>query len=946
MTDSALNFKSEAQSVVKPNPAHYNNITARGAPFVVTHRVNVSSPGIDLRNEVHAHSVDLGEPVVVEGFKKHEAWPADMFTLQYLHKGFGHKSILCADLLRPAVDVRKTMARYLEDVHSESMGFTVSPTARRTIRWRDADRRKPLLYARDQACPHDWTNALMGDIIPPFLAFQQEDDLSEYSPELVGDAMPRMSIGQDGTWMPARIHPCGAMGHNIMTWAEKDSSCVWFIVKAEHRAEAEAMWARLGQDLGQEHYFATLQKLESAQFPIHVVEQRVGDLVIVPSDCVYQFINIGKGSAQVSWSRTTPDCLETAITSVLPRYREQVSKMVGQPERYKIKYIVDMALSAYTKNLAWNDPDLWMPRETFMRAFKQVLEMYKDIVKEDWVNLRAMGPEWTLFEKPKRILESRHAQMTRVCGFCQGDIWNRHFQCRTCLEEKERYHLCTRCYGLGRSCDHGKDTMEFVEYISMESCRKRVEKAVCAWNESTVLAGSPGYEPITESWPVMILPLNDKAFSAASLAYRRRQSVDYRKECHICKSTNTTLRSMHASCAFCPLSFCELCLEAYYEMDWVEIAGKQAGWKCVRCQGWCPCVFDKHRALTSCVPSEDDHRRCLSLLAPVHDDNLERLSVPEPVHDHNQAPSLPEFVRDSRNGDVNYGAEQLIQEILEAGKDNSRQGGNNNDQESLIMDILASATDFNYQDANNNDQESLIMDILASATDGNYQAGNSIEVDFLIQEILESQAGDRSRTEKPKSAREMTSRPRQSDQLRQSSPTLAVETLINVSTSLGKRSLEQTDLGAETKEVKRARGTLDDEASTDSNGSQVAEGVAAQTTNAHPAQRERLMDTNGSNTRKRPLETEIKLTATKKSKVDPSPKIVQNNYNESSRRLTGNMGKASKKKARTTPLAAAIGAKNMLDLGKMRQEQEAARRARISATPMPVSLNDAMVKAE
>ncbi|KAF8944028.1 hypothetical protein BGZ47_004756 [Haplosporangium gracile] len=237
------------------------------------------------------------------------------------------------------------------------------------------------------------------------------------------------------------------------------------------------------------------------------------------------------------------------------------------------------------------------------------------------------------------------------------------------------------------------------------------------------------------------------------------------------------------------------------------------------------------------------------------------------------------------------------------------------------------------------------MDILASATDSNYQGGKSIEVGFLIQKILASQGGDQSMTEKPKAVREMTNRAGQSGQSHRSIPGHAVKTSINVATSLGKRSMGQTDLGAETKEVKRARGALDDKAITNSNGSQVAEGSADQNINAHPAQRKRLMDTNGSNTRKRSLETEIKPIATKKSKVDPSPKTGRNSYSESSSRLTGNMGKAGKKKARFAPLAAVIGAKSNLDLGKMRQEQEAARRARVSATPMPAE-NGAKEKSQ
>lgn len=212
-----------------------------------------------------------------------------------------------------------------------------------------------------------------------------------------------------------------------------------------------------------------------------------------------------------------------------------------------------------------------------------------------------------------------------------------------------------------------------------------------------------------------ILPSNDKDFSAASLAFKRRQSADYRKECHICKSVNTTPHSMHANCAFCTLSFCELCLEAYYELDWVEIVRKQSGWKCTKCQGRCLCDYGKSRALTNCITSKDDHCR--------------RLSLPAPVRDNHEGHSHPESVNYRHEGDADYDTKQLTHEIVVTNKGDDHRSGNSNDQESLIMGILASATD-----------------------------GNSIEVDLLIQEILASSAADQSQKERPKGTGEVTIR--------------------------------------------------------------------------------------------------------------------------------------------------------------------------------------------
>lgn len=142
------------------------------------------------------------------------------------------------------------MAHYLEDVHSESLGFTVSPSVRRMSRWRDADQRKPLLYAREQACPIEWGNSLLHEVIPSFLAFNQEDDLSRYSPTLVANAMLSMNIGQAGTWMPARVEKCGGVAHNIMTWAENDVKCVWFINQDRTQSVGGSIVGQLRTPLG------------------------------------------------------------------------------------------------------------------------------------------------------------------------------------------------------------------------------------------------------------------------------------------------------------------------------------------------------------------------------------------------------------------------------------------------------------------------------------------------------------------------------------------------------------------------------------------------------------------------------------------------------------------------------------------------------------------------
>ncbi|KAF9546904.1 hypothetical protein EC957_009069 [Mortierella hygrophila] len=223
----------------------------------------------------------------------------------------------------------------------------------------------------------------------------------------------------------------------------------------------------------------------------------------------------------------------------------------------------------------------------------------------------------------------------------------------------------------------------------------------------------------------------------------------------------------------------------------------------------------------------------------------------------------------------------------------------------LIQEIVATDKNDDRRDGNNNDLESLIMNILASAIDSKRQGGNSIEVDLLIQEILESSA-------KPKGTGEITTRASQVDESRWSSPAHVVETSTNVPASLGKRFIVQIDMGTETKEVKRPRGELNDNGSNASGKTTgAADGPSATT------------DTNGPKKFKRPSDTPPMRASCKVFKAD----------------LTSTMRKP---KPRETPLASAMGVKNMTDLSMLKKEHEAARQACLATMTVPVPHNDDM----
>lgn len=611
---SAFIPEGQVQTFVDPGPMDYKSIMTRGYPFVPVKRVNVNDPDVNLEYEVQSRSVENGEPVVLEGFHQQEKWKASLFTFPYLQAKFGDEKILCRDL-HNADDVDLTMAQYIETVHGDTLdrGSTSSSIHAHPSIPGSQDfisPRKPLIYAKDLTCPPTWRNFLMNGGLPPFLAYMRENDLNNLNTQLAAENL-MVYIGQAGTWTPAHIDQCGAIGHNIMTWADTDSSSIWFMIRSKDRKKAEELWSSFNQPLDYEGYFAGLDELQRAKFPVYVVQQKIGDFVMVPSQCVHQVINLGKATIKVSWNRLTPNCLKAAIASVLPRYRE-----IGRPEGYRIKLIIASTLKAWTEKLETQEDDFGMPKNNFCKAFKEVLELYRGIVEEEWVDMHAMGSACEPFERPKRLKESQHSQPA-ICDFCRADIWNRQFQCRECVDDEDAYDLCAQCYSLGRGCEHRVEHMDLVENFSMESCRLTYCRALAAWNQSTALSGCPSHQLITDTWFEKIVPSADKDFSSTTLAYMRHQFAGDGKMCHICRLKSKT--QMSAECSSCPLSFCELCLYKYHDTLWTDIASKQSGWKCFRCQGVCPCTQNDKRAVAGCTPPEASHIKSLWFTRPEED---------------------------------------------------------------------------------------------------------------------------------------------------------------------------------------------------------------------------------------------------------------------------------------------------------------------------------------
>ncbi|KAF9581848.1 hypothetical protein BGW38_000979, partial [Lunasporangiospora selenospora] len=537
MMQAICSSSGEFQSHVDGDQISFERILARGLPFTPAQRISITDD-VELRQEVERICVEQGRPLVIEGFHQLPQWKQDLFSFSFLKKTHGNDGIVCRDL-RSAEDVLISMSDYIKEVHPAALD-------------------ECILISVD--IQYVITGADLGNVKAHLAA----ENLLVY-------------IGQGGTWTPAHLDQCGAIGHNIMPWADDDSSSIWFLVATGDKAKAEALWKSFGHPLEYEGYFASVEELACADFPIYVIEQKIGDFVLVPSQSYHQVFNLGRASIKIAWNRLTSQSLKASVDYVLPRYRE-----IGRPEGYRISLVIKSNIEAFRVILQKQSSDLTLPVDDFIESFNILIGLFRTIIEEEWVDMGIMDyADTSTFKRPKRLANMSPA----TCDYCRSDIWNRQYQCTLCKnEDGDSYDICTRCVSLGRGCVHrATRSLEFIENFSMKSCVELHNDAIDAWNNSTVLQGHSGYSRIDNPWIKGFAPLGDKGFSFASLAFKRKHSKKRRRRaCHICKQRSMNLMSV--ICLECQHHFCESCLLQQYDQRWDEIETKREGWTCPMCK--------------------------------------------------------------------------------------------------------------------------------------------------------------------------------------------------------------------------------------------------------------------------------------------------------------------------------------------------------------------------
>lgn len=615
---------------------------------------NYSSQSIE--KLVREHVILGGKPLVIEGWASvldPELFTATWLQEQYSKKG---KEISC-EARQCCADANTKTVEQVRDIRNQlntkmSIGHYLKSMDVLTKQFLDdyQDPKRQLLYLKDIDTPPEW-DAYLKEVLPPFLFYLNDcvepriggngaiRELNEYGQwqfghgvAPAGDLMSSLPvemraqnmmcyIGHEGTHTAAHKEMCASLGQNIMVEASKsdgiskDGSSIWFMTETKDRAlVSEYFLSILGHDIELETHFAQVNAWKKAPFTVYVVEQRVGDLILIPPLASHQVWNRGTRTMKVAWNRTTVDTLERAIHEALPRGR-----MVCRDEQYKNKAIIYYTLLKYYNLLQREtiETKMWTYGriKQLLEEFKRLFALYSEILISE-----AFSP--TL---PEEEVELLPYDSFVTCSYCRCNIFNRFLTCKGCAlytpeGEEEAYDVCMDCYAMGRSCAcisrlnwveqwewhtlafyHEQWRQVVIQYNNLcqitdvppqplRILRKESEKKSIAQICQEQLRLRPWHDPKkpAESIPE---PSEDEGGGGKKPKRKRKGGMHAIKNkthaCHICFRQEWNWKL--AFCTNCARAYCYGVLWRAFDLMPQDVMANPK-WQCPRCLGICSCA--------------------------------------------------------------------------------------------------------------------------------------------------------------------------------------------------------------------------------------------------------------------------------------------------------------------------------------------------------------------
>ncbi|KAF9075164.1 hypothetical protein BDP27DRAFT_1212795 [Rhodocollybia butyracea] len=397
-------------------------LLGRGKRFLPAPRISVLQDDL---NDCISFYENSGIPFVVENLHHLPGWANDFVNIDWLENSSEITNIPARNI-RTACDVLLSLSEFIEKSRNSSVYYQEGETER--------------LYGKDLYLPEEWTNWLKTANVVPEQFLPDSDNLLTHLPESAKVETLMCYIGTGDTFTPSHKDLCSSHGHNLMCFTENGGSSFWFMTKrADARTVADYFHTKFGHEIDHESHITTVDDFADAPFDVYIVEQKLGDLVLVPRMSCHQVVNSGGLTVKLSWSRMTMKSIEQAIYYELPLYHR-----VCRPEIYRVRLTLYHTIKMYHAQFEdftyTGDKKLEASRRlgVLLRTFDHVL---KNECTKDYTSLPCLAP-------------SGQETDALSCDFCGCDIFQSYFECISCTSsvEGDFCTICPDCYAEGRSC--------------------------------------------------------------------------------------------------------------------------------------------------------------------------------------------------------------------------------------------------------------------------------------------------------------------------------------------------------------------------------------------------------------------------------------------------------------------------------------------------------------
>ncbi|OJJ44832.1 hypothetical protein ASPZODRAFT_101022 [Penicilliopsis zonata CBS 506.65] len=592
---------------------------------------SIEEQGLDrFEKLVLLHVVIGGKPLVIEGFE--QLLDKDVFSEKWLRCNYNSKVETARDLTNKS-NLALTVGHYLK-----SMPLLTDQWNERNYKDRDRQR----IYLKDIDCPALWYEKLK-DMTPPALFYHNnsvsildndgeipsQSSLNRQNVSVAGDLMSCLPInmradnlmcyiGHEGTYTPSHREMCASLGHNLMVETStglieygkktKPGSSIWFMTESKERKMAAEYWiSKLGHDIELEDHFAQLNAWRLAPFKTYMVEQKLGDFILIPPLAVHQVWNRGTRTMKIAWNRTTVETLDMALNEAL-----HGARMVCRDEQYKNKAIVYYALQQYSDRLRQS-------------GHSGVLPLKVRRLQKDFTRLFTLFTEILVSESFSEKLHEENVEFLPfdgniTCSYCRCNIFNRFLSCPWCAGNQQKtemdpYDICMECYAMGRSCAciSGLKWVEQFRWGELienhEIWWRQILKFDSSCHSLSQARGLTGKKALAEvcqeelkkrPWvditkPVVRevegdgLDLDEDVERAHKRRKKSKPSAKWLKEmgrCHVCKTLDPLWKL--ASCTTCDGKYCYGSLFRAFNWKPQEIM-ETLKWECPKCRKICNC---------------------------------------------------------------------------------------------------------------------------------------------------------------------------------------------------------------------------------------------------------------------------------------------------------------------------------------------------------------------